>query len=38
MAGLYMLHHLRELGFRAVVLEQGSGVGGTWFWNRYPAM
>jgi cation diffusion facilitator CzcD-associated flavoprotein CzcO len=36
MAGLYSLYHLRELGFTAVVLEQGSGVGGTWFWNRYP--
>ncbi len=36
MAGLYSLYHLRELGFRAVVLEQGDGVGGTWFWNRYP--
>ena len=36
MAGLYSLYHLRELGFTAVVLEQGSGVGGTWYWNRYP--
>ena len=36
MAGLYSLYHLRELGFSAVVLEQGDGVGGTWFWNRYP--
>jgi cation diffusion facilitator CzcD-associated flavoprotein CzcO len=35
-AGLYMLHRLRERGLRAVVLEAGSGVGGTWFWNRYP--
>ncbi len=35
-AGLYMLHSLRERGFRAIVLEAGSGVGGTWFWNRYP--
>ncbi len=35
-AGLYMLHRLRELGFTARVLERGSGVGGTWFWNRYP--
>jgi cation diffusion facilitator CzcD-associated flavoprotein CzcO len=35
-AGLYMLHRLRELGMRAVVLEQGDGVGGTWYWNRYP--
>src|SRR5437868_4542472 len=35
-AGLYMLHRLRGLGFSARVLEAGSGVGGTWYWNRYP--
>ncbi len=35
-AGLYMLHRLRELGLSACILEAGSGVGGTWFWNRYP--
>ncbi len=35
-AGLYMLHKLREQGLRAKVVEAGSGVGGTWFWNRYP--
>src|SRR5580693_2370396 len=35
-AGLYMLYRLRELGFTARVYEAGSGVGGTWFWNRYP--
>ncbi len=35
-AGLYMLHRLRSMGFRARVLEAGSGVGGTWYWNRYP--
>jgi cation diffusion facilitator CzcD-associated flavoprotein CzcO len=35
-AGLCMLHRLRELGFTARVFEAGSGVGGTWFWNRYP--
>jgi cation diffusion facilitator CzcD-associated flavoprotein CzcO len=35
-AGLYMLHRLRGLGLRAVVLEAGGGVGGTWYWNRYP--
>lgn len=34
--GLYMLHRLRELGFRVRVVEMASGVGGTWFWNRYP--
>ena len=36
MAGLYLLYHLRRLGFSAVALDQGDGVGGTWFWNRYP--
>jgi len=35
-AGLYMLHRLRRLGLRAVVLEAAGGVGGTWYWNRYP--
>jgi len=35
-SGLYMLHRLRSLGFTARIYEAGSGVGGTWFWNRYP--
>jgi cation diffusion facilitator CzcD-associated flavoprotein CzcO len=35
-SGLYMLHRLRGLGLSAVVLERGSGIGGTWYWNRYP--
>ena len=35
-AGLYMLHRLRKLGHSALVLEKGNGVGGTWYWNRYP--
>jgi cation diffusion facilitator CzcD-associated flavoprotein CzcO len=35
-AGLYQLHRLRGLGLRTRVLEAGSGVGGTWYWNRYP--
>src|SRR5881398_2227647 len=35
-AGLYMLHRLRTLGLSARLFEAGSGVGGTWFWNRYP--
>ena len=35
-AGLYMLHRLRGLGLRVRVFEQGDGVGGTWYWNRYP--
>ncbi len=35
-AGLYMLHRLRGLGLSARVFEAGQGVGGTWYWNRYP--
>src|SRR5437016_3680631 len=35
-AGMYMLHRLRELGFTARIYEAGGGVGGTWYWNRYP--
>jgi cyclohexanone monooxygenase len=35
-AGLYMLHRLREAGFSVRVLDAGGGVGGTWYWNRYP--
>jgi cation diffusion facilitator CzcD-associated flavoprotein CzcO len=35
-AGLYQLHKLRELGLRVRVFEAGSGIGGTWYWNRYP--
>jgi cyclohexanone monooxygenase len=35
-SGLYMLHRLRNLGYRVRVYEAGDGVGGTWYWNRYP--
>ena len=35
-AGLYMVYRLREAGFRVLGLEAGDGVGGTWYWNRYP--
>lgn len=35
-AGLYALHRLRRMGLRVHVLEAGKGLGGTWFWNRYP--
>ena len=34
--GLYALYRLRQLGFSARSFEEGSGVGGTWYWNRYP--
>jgi cyclohexanone monooxygenase len=35
-AGMYLLHKLRGLGLSVRVYEQGDGVGGTWYWNRYP--
>jgi cation diffusion facilitator CzcD-associated flavoprotein CzcO len=35
-SGMYMLHLLRGMGLSARVIEAGDGVGGTWFWNRYP--
>ena len=35
-AGLYMLHRFKQLGLNARILEAGGGVGGTWYWNRYP--
>jgi cation diffusion facilitator CzcD-associated flavoprotein CzcO len=34
--GIYQLFRAREAGFSAVLLEAGGGVGGTWYWNRYP--
>ena len=35
-SGLYLLHRLRKLGFSTRLFERGGGVGGTWYWNRYP--
>ncbi|MFJ7697227.1 flavin-containing monooxygenase [Lysinibacillus fusiformis] len=35
-AGLYMLHQLKSKGFSTIVYETGDGVGGVWYWNRYP--
>src|ERR1700758_1737906 len=35
-SGLYQLYKLRGLGLSARVFEAGTGVGGTWYWNRYP--
>ena len=35
-SGMFMLYRLRELGLTARVFESGTGVGGTWYWNRYP--
>ena len=34
--GLYVLQNLRQLDMSVKVFERGSGVGGTWYWNRYP--
>jgi cation diffusion facilitator CzcD-associated flavoprotein CzcO len=36
MSGMYQLLRLRELGLKVRVFEAGTGVGGTWYWNRYP--
>jgi cyclohexanone monooxygenase len=35
-AGLYSVYKLREMGLSHAAFEQGGGVGGTWYWNRYP--
>lgn len=35
-AGVYLLYRLREAGHRVVVIEAAGGVGGVWYWNRYP--
>lgn len=35
-AGLYMVHRMRQSGRSVRAFEAGNGVGGTWFWNRYP--
>jgi cation diffusion facilitator CzcD-associated flavoprotein CzcO len=35
-AGLYQLYRFRELGLRVRLFEAGTGVGGAWYWNRYP--
>jgi cyclohexanone monooxygenase len=35
-AGMYMLHRARGIGLSVRVFEAGDGVGGTWYWNRYP--
>ena len=35
-SGIYQLHLLREAGFDVRLVEAGTNVGGTWYWNRYP--
>ena len=34
--GIYQAYKLQQMGKRFLVIEQGSDVGGTWYWNRYP--
>src|ERR1700743_3366328 len=35
--GLYALYELRKRhGYKVIAFEAGDGVGGTWYWNRYP--
>ncbi|MFK3972964.1 flavin-containing monooxygenase [Pseudomonas sp. NPDC087358] len=34
--GLYQLYRLREAGLKVIAIDAGTGVGGTWYWNRYP--
>lgn len=36
LSGLAMIHRARQLGWRVRCFEAGGGVGGTWYWNRYP--
>jgi cyclohexanone monooxygenase len=35
-AGLYMLHRVKQAGLSVRLIESGGGIGGTWYWNRYP--
>src|ERR1051326_6450818 len=35
-AGIYQIKRLSDLGVKATVLELAGGLGGTWYWNRYP--
>jgi len=35
-AGIYMLHKLKDMGLTTIVLEKSDELGGTWNWNRYP--
>lgn len=35
-SGLYSIYKLRQMGFRVHAFEAADGVGGTWYWNRYP--
>jgi cyclohexanone monooxygenase len=34
--GIYALYKMSQMGLRVKLFEKGGGVGGTWYWNRYP--
>jgi len=34
--GIWLLYHLRKLGFKAKIYEAGQDLGGIWYWNCYP--
>jgi hypothetical protein len=34
--GIYLMHKLRQLGFKCKIMEAGSDIGGIWHWNCYP--
>ena len=35
-AGVFLLHEMRKAGYKTVLYEAGTGLGGTWRWNVYP--
>ena len=35
-SGVYLLHRLRERGFKVRIFEAGADLGGIWYWNCYP--
>jgi cation diffusion facilitator CzcD-associated flavoprotein CzcO len=37
-AGMYQLRHLHKLGYKVLLVDNGSDYGGTWFWNRYAKL
>ena len=34
--GVFATHKFTSLGYSVQTLEAGDGIGGTWYWNRYP--
>src|SRR5580692_6786737 len=35
-SGIYAVHAFRSAGLTVLAFEAGDGIGGTWYWNRYP--